>query len=245
MKQHPRPPRPPQPSPPPTRGPNEFFQGIPIIQEVPEPLGTVLWKAYRSIRLWNSTPADQRHRLFGSEAARSRALLLDPKDGPDTLRSPLQTFRQLLEKPGEILPETLANACQKTAKWAYHQGFKQTSLTYRQASGLLLPHDLGEAIHTARLAFELSDLQRAEAWYRQVVLLSRGGRNRALQGKALLGLALTLLALRDTSPSLNAIEKGPLAEEARMYALRALRAGKRTSTHSLTQAAEKLLSDLS
>lgn len=158
--------------PPLTHGP-EPLEGGTILEELPTPLGALLWETARDVRLWTAAPEAERGELFSAEAAGKRARALEVVDAPKALRSGLEALSTVLSAPADADLGSLAAACRAVAEWAEESGLLGIALAYTQSLALLRESDPRVAYEVGVLARRRAEHARAETWFRRAVMLAR------------------------------------------------------------------------
>lgn len=158
--------------PPLTHGP-EPLEGGTILEELPTPLGGLLWETARDVRLWTAAPREERSELFSAESAAKRERALGVVDAPDPLRSALSALSTVLSEPADAEVDALAEACRSVAGWAEEAGLLGIALAYTQSLALLHETDPRVAYEVGVLARRRAEHARAETWFRRAVMLAR------------------------------------------------------------------------
>lgn len=198
----------------------EAFEGGAVLEEVPGPLGLVLWQSLRDVSLWAGVEEEHRGELFseGAEPRRRaavRALRLEPP-----MEAPLLEISELLGRPHALTGELAARACLQVSQWADERGNTATALAFAQSASFAAPFDASTAYTVARLARRRAEHARAESWFRRTVALGRQSGDWAAYAQAFLGLGKLYM------------QRGNFPVARRFYA-RALRAARRHSLHSV------------
>lgn len=190
MKRRPR--RSPRPSPPPPailHGPGEVLEGAGILEEFPEPLGTVLWLALRDVRLWADAPPSARAGLFAEGALQRRmAMLWEVQAGPEP-SALLTALSALVGDPAGRQPAEVSASCRLVAQWAERREAPGAALAFAQAAALADPGHAPAALYTGELALRRGEEARAESWLRRAVVLARRAGDARTGARAQLGLA--------------------------------------------------------
>lgn len=197
--------------------------GLGIPQELPTPLGAVLFRAVRDVQQCTDTPPDERQRLIRPPTAEvqerfASALLEAPE-----LAGPLATFAALLRAPGSVDAAELAGACHVVYEWADAKGYKRTALHFAEAAAYADPADAARANFAARTARRALEKQRATDWYARAYKLATSAVNRREAIYALLGYGTMMKDAGNYEEARKAFERG---------------ARRATTTHRRREAAE-------
>lgn len=203
--------------PPLTHGP-EPLEGGTIIEELPTPLGALLWESARDVRLWTVAPPDRRDELFSTGAVGRRTRALEAQDLPEQLGGALATLAGVLDGAAEV--DQLAEACRSVGEWAEDRGLLGIALAYVQSAALLHDADPRNAYEVGMLARRRAEAARAETWFRRAVMLSRQTGDWTVYSLAFVGLG-NLYLRRGNHPI------------ARKFHVRARRAARRHSLHAI------------
>lgn len=206
----------------------EPVEGLAVLDEVPGPLGFLLWQASRDVNLWAAVAPEDRAGLFVPGADASLHALIRSAGVDVQLESPLMTIVRMAGSPETARPEGVELACQHIAHWADHQGFLATAICFGQAAALAVPMDAGAAYAVGRMARRRAEYSRAETWFRRAVALARQTGDWQSYALAFSGLG-NLYMQRGNFPA------------ARRFHVRALRAARR---HSLRAIQGSALHDL-
>lgn len=165
--------------PPPYLHAAEALEGATVLEEVPGPLGMLLWHCMRDVTLWATTPVEQREGLFAPEAEQRRlAALLALGPAARELEAPLRAIAAMLSHAPDTAPEAMMLACQRVSQWAEAGGALGTALAFAQAAALAVPAAARPALRVGRLARQRGDYARAEGWLQRCVVLARQGGER-------------------------------------------------------------------
>src|SRR2546423_14807715 len=72
--------------------PEELLEAAQILDEIPGPVGLLLWQSLRDVTLWAAMPVDRREGLFGTEAAHQRLSELLASGAEPALETSLTTL---------------------------------------------------------------------------------------------------------------------------------------------------------
>lgn len=223
-----------RPSPPPPailHAPGETLAGAGILDELREPLGTVLWQTLQDVLLWASAPPPERAGLFADGAGKRRLTAIWTVDEHPGLQRPLMKLGRLLEDPASVRPHEVAEACRRIVEEGRRRGAAGTALAFAQAAALADPADATAALETGTLAAQRGEEARAESWLRRAVVLARRRGNGAAYARACLELGHLYARREAPSAALRAY-------------LRALRHARRKGVHRARKAALDALFDL-
>lgn len=149
-------------------------EGMAVLEERRSEAGMVLWKSLRSVLLWADTEPDERKDLFPEDARARRHGEIHTVLGEDhELNSPLGVLADLLSKPDKAKAAPTANACYRIHEWASGSDAPRTAMEFLQAAALCHPARGEYALEVGRLARELGQPARAEAWFQRAVGMSR------------------------------------------------------------------------
>lgn len=200
-----------------------------VMDEVPGPLGLVLWQSVRDTTLWALTPAEKREDLFTPDAEPRRlADVLTFGDAVAAIDEPLRALAAMLSHPADVAPEAIMLACDRVSMWAEMRGRMMTAIAFAQASALALPASSRSALRVGRLARRAGEHARAEGWLQRAVVLARQEGDRVSHAWAYSALG-SVYVLRGNFPA------------AERHHQRALRIAER---HSLRARAAAALHDL-
>lgn len=202
-----------------TRG-EEPFEGAEILDEVPGPLGLVLWQALRDVVLWAGAPPAERAGLFAEGAERNRLAGVLAAGAEDELERPLAVLAGLAERPERSHGDRISLACRKVSQWADERGMLRTALAFAQGAALAAPGDAQAAYVVGRFARRRAEYARAESWFRLAITLARQSGDWTSYALSFIGLG-NLYRQRANMPM------------ARRFHIRALRAAKRNSLREI------------
>ncbi|HEX6748227.1 MAG TPA: tetratricopeptide repeat protein [Longimicrobium sp.] len=206
----------------------EAYEGLAVLEEIPGPLGFLLWQAARDVALWAQFPPEERPGLFEPGADALLHGLIRSAGVDVQLESPLMTVVRMVGQPETARAETVELACQHIAHWADLHGHLATAIAFAQAAALTVPYDAGAAYAVGRIARRRAEHSRAETWYRRSIALARQSGDWTSYALAFSGMG-NLYMQRGNYPA------------ARRFHVRALRAARR---HSLRPIQGSALHDL-
>src|SRR5687768_3415949 len=198
----------------------EPFEGTPVLEEVGDSLGVLLFQCIRDVYLWGSAAPDDRYGLFAAAADERLIRLLRVAQPQVQLESALMTLIRMCGAPEEAREEQVALACQHVAHWADAQGHSATAVAYAVGGAVVLPGDAAASYAVGRLARRRAEHARAETWFRRAVALARQTGDWSSYALAFSGLG-QLYGQRGNFPA------------ARRFYLRSLRAAQRHSLRAL------------
>jgi len=198
----------------------EAFEGGGVLEEIPGQLGLVLWQSLRDVSLWAATEEERRGELFAEGAEQRRRTAIRAQGVEPVLETPLLEISELLGRPNALTAELTARACLQVSQWADEHGHSATALAFAQSASFAAPFDASTAYTVARLARRRAEHARAESWFRRTVALGRQSGDWSAYALAFLGLG-NLYMQRGNLPV------------ARRFDIRALRAARRHSLHSV------------
>ncbi|HSU13932.1 hypothetical protein [Longimicrobium sp.] len=156
--------------------PDELLEAVQVLQEMPTPVGAILWQSVRDVTLWAEIAEDERDELFGINAAHRRLNELLAAGAEPSLEVSLTTLAALVGSPATANPEIVSLVCQQIARWAEGRGAWGTAMAYAQAAALATPLEAGPALFAGSLALRWRRSARAETWLRRAIGLARRGR---------------------------------------------------------------------
>src|SRR5687767_4738145 len=186
----------------------ESLEGVQVLEEVPTPLGLLLWETYRDVVLWSGTAPEERAGLFDAGAHAARLAGLDGAGVPAELAPALRAAAVVLARPAQAEEEAVRDACGAAADWAERSGLLAT------AAAVAAPAHPGAALRAGSLARRHAENARAETWYRRTIGLGRQAKDWTSYSNAFIGLG-NLYRQRGNRPV------------ARRFYIRALRAARR------------------
>lgn len=198
----------------------EAFEGGGVLEEIPGALGLVLWQSLRDVSLWAGTEEEQRGGLFSPGAEKRRRAAVRAAELEPGVETALLEISEILGRPHALTGELAARACLLVSQWADERGNSATALAFAQSAAFAAPFDASIAHTVARLARRRAEHARAESWYRRTVALGRQSGDWTAYSLAFLGLGNLYL------------QRGNLPVARRFY-VRALRAARRHSLHSV------------
>lgn len=207
--------------PPLTHGP-EPLEGGTILEDLPEPLGIILWQTARDVSLWIATPPEERGDLFAAEAMANRRSALSRVGIPAQIEKPLSGLSAVLGDSADS--GAIAAASASVSEWAEGEGLLGVALAYQQSVALIRDEDARTAYEVGVLARRRGEDARAETWYRRAVMLSRQSGDWTSYSLAFVGLG-DLYVEREND------------QIARKLYVRARRAAARHSLHEIEKAA--------
>jgi tetratricopeptide (TPR) repeat protein len=153
--------------------PDELLEGAGVLDELPGPVGLVLWQSLRDVTLWASVAEEAREALFTPQAARVRLQELLASGAEPALEVSLTTLAALVGSPETANPEIVSLVCIQVSRWAEERGAFAAAMGYAQAAALALPLDASPALAAGTLALRWRRSARAETWLRRAVGLGR------------------------------------------------------------------------
>lgn len=160
------------------RAPGENLPGEPVLNEIPDELGVLLWRAFRDVSLWAEVEPEERAGLFGDKSAGSRLARLAATDTPPAISASLHAINGMLTAGAGADAEVLTICCLEVASWARREGRVHTAVSFAQAGALASPQFAEAALHTGIAASVAGQGPRAETWLRRAVGLARRERDR-------------------------------------------------------------------
>lgn len=149
------------------------FEGAFVLDELPGETGFYLWLCLRDVRLWASTPAAERPRVFVGNASIEVVHALRVRmDLPDDVAIAAVVLADLPQVSGFADGGILAAACGVVADWAGTAAPK-TAAAFAQAGALAAPSLAPAAANAGFSALQLQDLSRAETWLRRAAAIGR------------------------------------------------------------------------
>jgi tetratricopeptide (TPR) repeat protein len=148
-------------------------EGMVVLREFPNELGTLLWTSLRNVVLWSGVDAAARRGLFGEGSYEQRLADILTVAPARILEEPLTEIAGLLRNPEAVDPQTIALACTRIAQWANEREAFRTSVEYYQAAALSCPADAQHALAVGRAARDRALYPRAESWLQRGIGLSR------------------------------------------------------------------------
>jgi tetratricopeptide (TPR) repeat protein len=206
-------------------GASEPLAGAGILEDIPGPFGLLLWQASRDAALWAATTDEQRVGLFTEDAEPRRlADLLSIGPAADRIEEPLRALARMLSHAPDTAPEVVTLACERVSRWAEKRELLSTALAFSQAAAVATPASGRLALRVGRLARQLGEYVRAEAWLQRAIILARQQQDRNSHAFAYAALG-NLYRLRGNLPN------------AERHHLRALRLATRFSLRAREAAA--------
>jgi hypothetical protein len=117
----------------------DLGEGAEIVAELGAPMGVVLWRALRDLRLWALTPPHRRRALFADGQAARRWQDMRCDGIPADLCAPLVVVARLVESPANADQLRLRNACRRIVTWLDEQGAASTADRFRALAREIIP----------------------------------------------------------------------------------------------------------
>lgn len=206
----------------------ESLEGVQVLDEIPEPLGLLLWETYRDVVLWSSVAPEDRDGLFAAEAYEARLRALAEVGADQPLDQALRAVAAILKDPAGVPETDVMAACRTAADWAEGKALLSAAVTLATAAALASPTNAAAAFRVGQIARANGENARAETWFRRAVGLGRQAKDWASYAEAFLGLG-NLYKHRGNYPA------------ARRFHIRALRAARR---HAMREIQARALHDL-
>ncbi|HEX8242067.1 MAG TPA: hypothetical protein VF541_01180 [Longimicrobium sp.] len=156
--------------------PDELLEAVQVLNEVPTPVGVVLWQSVRDVTLWAEIPEEKRDELFAPDAAHRRLNDLVAAGAEPALEVSLTTLAALVGTPESASPDIVSLVCIQISRWAEGRGAWGTAMAYAQAAALATPLDADPALFAGALALRWNRGARAETWLRRAIGLARRAR---------------------------------------------------------------------
>jgi tetratricopeptide (TPR) repeat protein len=153
--------------------PEELLEGSGVLDELPGPVGLILWQSLRDVTLWAAVAEEERAGLFTPQAARARLTELLASGAEPALEVSLTTLAALVGAPETANPEIVSLVCIQVSRWAEERGAFAAAMGYAQAAAQVLPLDASPALAAGSLALRWRRSARAETWLRRAVGLAR------------------------------------------------------------------------
>lgn len=217
----------PQRVPPPLLSGNERIEGQGILDEFPGEDGVVLWKTFRSVRLWAELETQQRKEMISRDAYSARLAHLEAAAGLDDVVDALAGLADMFER--QITRPMVASRCKVIERWAEGQQAGRTALEFGQLAALASADDASVAVDVAKRGRDLAEYARAESWYWQAIVRARRSSDWEAYVRSMLGLGVTHLLRGNYPAARRTIERG--RRRARRQGLRAHEA---MALHELT-----------
>lgn len=150
-------------------------EGLQVLEEIPSELGALLWKTLRTVLLWGQVAPSDRAGLFDPRVAdrRQAEILLAVPEGENELGELLSEMCLLIRAPDRADAEAIGLLCMRLAAWAERKGHARTALEFLQAGALACPADPTYPLAIVKVARDLAQYSRAEAWFFRAVGLAR------------------------------------------------------------------------
>ena len=206
----------------------ESLEGVQVLDEIPEPLGLLLWETYRDVVLWSSVAPEERDGLFAAEAYEARLRALAEAGADEPLDQALRAVAAILKDPAGVPEADVMAACRTAADWAEGKALLSAAVTLATAAALASPTNAAAAFRVGQIARANGENARAETWFRRAVGLGRQAKDWGSYAEAFLGLG-NLYKHRGNYPA------------ARRFHIRALRAARR---HAMREIQARALHDL-
>lgn len=198
--------RQPQRVPPPILSGNERIEGETILEELPNEAGMVLWKTFRSVRMWIDLESSERQELIDDQAHRARIAHIEAACGLDEIREPLITLAEMFSDG--LHARTVGHRCQIIEAWATAKELPRTALEYGQLAALAAPTDAAAAVTVAKRGRDLGEFPRAESWYWQATVRARKKKDWPSYVVSALGLGITHRLKGNYPAARRSIERG-------------------------------------
>jgi tetratricopeptide (TPR) repeat protein len=206
----------------------ESLEGVQVLDEMPEPLGLLLWETYRDVVLWSSVAPEERDGLFAAQAYETRLRAIAEAGADEPLDQALRAVAAILKDPGGVPEADVTAACRTATDWAEGKALLSAAVTLATAAALASPTNAAAAHRVGMIARANGESARAETWFRRAVGLGRQAKDWASYAEAFLGLG-NLYKQRGNYPA------------ARRFHIRALRAARR---HAMRDIQARALHDL-
>jgi len=148
-------------------------EGVAILQEVPTPLGVILWRTMRRVTTWADLPPDRRDTFFDETAANRRRVAIATANPPPALVEPLLELALILARPSRIDGAQVARSAACVARWAEACGYDGTAAAFCEAAARASPADATRALGAGRTAWRQGEASVAEAWLQRAIGYSR------------------------------------------------------------------------
>lgn len=149
------------------------FEGLGIVDEVPGPLGILLFQLVRDVEMWGATPPEERTGLFRAGARRTLNALVRAAGADARLKPTLRSLVQMTHAPEADQDEPVAQACRDVAHWAAEHELLATAAEFAQAAAVLVPADAGFSYAVGRLVQRRDEYAWADTWYRRAIAVAR------------------------------------------------------------------------
>ncbi|MBW3655887.1 MAG: hypothetical protein KY444_07250, partial [Gemmatimonadetes bacterium] len=156
---------------------DETLEGAPILRELPNEHGVLLWKALRDVLLWASVEPEQRAGLFVADAAGRRLVQLQAIPMDDRVELALTALTAVVATPETVSADSITMACQGISRWAHDRQMLGTALLFAQAAALASPEQARPGYDVGSLALRMDRPARAETWLRRTVGVARRGKD--------------------------------------------------------------------
>jgi tetratricopeptide (TPR) repeat protein len=200
------------------------IEGLELLT-APREYRVALFFCYRAVRLWATTPPDERDGLFETTVPE---WITSSVAGTD-LEAITRVMLRVVENPVMHKAEAeIAAACAHVARWAYHHGFVDVEVAFAILACIVTPRDANMAFEAGRAARRQGRYEQAIECFRRSIALARRSGDDGTYASAYIGWGLLE-------------QQRGRALAARKYLLHALRAAHRGKLDVLTGAAHYYL----
>lgn len=158
------------------------FEGLELLNEIPTPLGLILWQRYRDVLVRTQAPTTNRRRLFDPRGLR---LLVGDTEAevPLALVDPIDALHRMVRGgAGDVV-----GACSAVASWAYEEGLLATAAAYARLAAVVDPSDPELAFTAGRATRDEGHYTLAEFWFQRTISLARRATDEEAKAAGYLG----------------------------------------------------------
>lgn len=164
------------------------MEGLSVLQELPAPLGSILFQRVRDVELWAGIAPKERAALFAAETRGEPVAAASFRTMPEPgLREPLAVLKALVRASGSADPARVADACVRIAEWASERGHSATEMAFAEAATRVRPEEAHLCFVAGRAARRQARYVRAQQWFERCIGLARRAEDWGAYTEAFLG----------------------------------------------------------
>jgi hypothetical protein len=167
----------------------EPFSAAPVLGELGNDVGLLVWASLRALELWIAADPSGRSRLFSAAAEQRRFGWIGAVEPLEPgIGHALRVLAGILGTPA-VHGDQVAIACAALARWADAEGWTRTAFEAAARGALAAPRDPKYALLAGTMARRAADYHRTAAWLSRALRLARRAGDGVSHANALLAIA--------------------------------------------------------
>jgi tetratricopeptide (TPR) repeat protein len=136
-------------------------------------LDKVIWQSARDAQLWGLTSPAARGYLFKRPALDVQRTIERAIKGEPGLDAPLRILLEMVLKPADANPTSVAGACEAMRVWAESQHLHEVAVQYAEAAAYALPDSARLAADAGQCCVRITLFGRGAQWFERSVRVAK------------------------------------------------------------------------